>query len=44
VKYIEGVEEYPAKVMAALEGAIDDFAGATTPFDDIAMMVIKCLA
>jgi len=33
-----------AQVMAALERAIDDFAGATTPFDDIAMMVIRCLA
>jgi len=32
-----------ADVMAALEQAIDDFAGSTTPFDDIAMVVIKCL-
>jgi sigma-B regulation protein RsbU (phosphoserine phosphatase) len=32
-----------AEVMAALEGAIDDFAGAAVPFDDIAMMAIKCL-
>jgi len=33
-----------AQVIAALERAVDDFAGATPPFDDIAMMVIKCLA
>jgi sigma-B regulation protein RsbU (phosphoserine phosphatase) len=33
-----------AQVIAALEGAVDDFAGATPAFDDIAMMAIKCLA
>lgn len=32
-----------ADVMAALEQAIGDFAGSTAPFDDIAMVVIKCL-
>jgi sigma-B regulation protein RsbU (phosphoserine phosphatase) len=31
------------EIMAALEGAIHDFTGPTAPFDDIAMMVIKCL-
>jgi sigma-B regulation protein RsbU (phosphoserine phosphatase) len=33
-----------AQVIAALERAVDDFAGGTPPFDDIAMMVVKCLA
>ncbi len=32
-----------ADVMAALEQAIGDFAGSTAPFDDMAMVVIKCL-
>jgi sigma-B regulation protein RsbU (phosphoserine phosphatase) len=32
-----------ADVMAALEQAISDFAGSTAPFDDMAMVVIKCL-
>lgn len=30
-------------IMAALEAAVDDFIGSTAPFDDIAMMVVKCL-
>jgi sigma-B regulation protein RsbU (phosphoserine phosphatase) len=34
----------PAKgVMAALEAAMDDFAGPAAPFDDIAIVVLKCL-
>jgi len=32
-----------ADVVAALEGAIRDFAASTAPFDDMAMVVIKCL-
>jgi sigma-B regulation protein RsbU (phosphoserine phosphatase) len=32
-----------ADVMAALEQAIRDFAGSTAPFDDMAVVVIKCL-
>jgi sigma-B regulation protein RsbU (phosphoserine phosphatase) len=32
-----------ANVMAALEQAIGDFAGSAAPFDDMAMVVIKCL-
>jgi len=32
-----------ADVVAALEQAIGDFAGSTAPFDDVAMVVIKCL-
>jgi sigma-B regulation protein RsbU (phosphoserine phosphatase) len=31
-----------ADVLAALEGALDDFTGPTAPFDDMAMMVIRC--
>lgn len=30
-------------IVAALEQAIDDFAGSTAPFDDIAVVVTKCL-
>jgi hypothetical protein len=29
--------------MAALEQAIDDFAGSSAPFDDVAIVVAKCL-
>jgi serine phosphatase RsbU (regulator of sigma subunit) len=32
-----------ADVIAALEQAIGDFADSTAPFDDIAMVMIKCL-
>ena len=32
-----------ADVMAALEQTIDDFAGSSAPFDDIAIVVAKCL-
>jgi sigma-B regulation protein RsbU (phosphoserine phosphatase) len=32
-----------ADVMAALEQAIGDFAGSAAPFDDMAMVVMKCL-
>ena len=32
-----------ADVVAALEQEIGDFVGPTAPFDDIAMVVIKCL-
>jgi sigma-B regulation protein RsbU (phosphoserine phosphatase) len=32
-----------AEAMAALEQAIRDFAGPTAPFDDMAVVVIKCL-
>jgi sigma-B regulation protein RsbU (phosphoserine phosphatase) len=32
-----------ADVIAALEQAIGDFAGPAAPFDDMAMVVIKCL-
>jgi sigma-B regulation protein RsbU (phosphoserine phosphatase) len=32
-----------AEILAALEGAIADFSGAAAPFDDMAMMVVKCL-
>jgi hypothetical protein len=32
-----------ADVIAALEQAIGDFAGPAAPFDDIAMVVTKCL-
>ena len=32
-----------ADVVAALEQAIGDFAGSTAPFDDMAIVVIKCL-
>jgi sigma-B regulation protein RsbU (phosphoserine phosphatase) len=32
-----------ADVVAALEQAIGDFAGSTAPFDDVAIVVIKCL-
>ncbi len=31
-----------AEVLAALEGALDDFTGPTAPFDDMAMMVVRC--
>jgi sigma-B regulation protein RsbU (phosphoserine phosphatase) len=41
---LDQCDQPAAQVMAALEGAIDDFAGATAPFDDIAMMVVRCLA
>ncbi|NIO68860.1 MAG: hypothetical protein GTN71_07430, partial [Anaerolineae bacterium] len=34
---------HAADVMAALEQAIGDFAGSTAPFDDMAMVVMKCL-
>jgi sigma-B regulation protein RsbU (phosphoserine phosphatase) len=30
-------------IMGALKTAIDDFTGASAPFDDIAIMVLKCL-
>ena len=32
-----------ADVMAALEQALGDFVGSSAPFDDMAMVVIKCL-
>jgi sigma-B regulation protein RsbU (phosphoserine phosphatase) len=32
-----------AGLVAALEGAIGDFAGSTAPFDDIAVVVMRCL-
>jgi sigma-B regulation protein RsbU (phosphoserine phosphatase) len=32
-----------ADVMATLEQAIRDFAGSIAPFDDMAMVVIRCL-
>jgi len=31
-------------IMAALEQAIDEFAGSTAPFDDTAIVVAKCLS
>ena len=34
---------HAADVMAALEQAIGDFACSTAPFDDMAMVVMKCL-
>jgi len=33
-----------ADIMAALGQAIDDFAGSAAPFDDIAIVVTKCLS
>jgi hypothetical protein len=32
-----------ARVVATLERAIGDFAASAAPFDDIAMVVLKCL-
>jgi serine phosphatase RsbU (regulator of sigma subunit) len=32
-----------ADIVAALEQAIGGFVGSTAPFDDTAMVVIKCL-
>ena len=31
-----------AEVLAALEGTLDEFTGPTAPFDDMAMMVVRC--
>ena len=35
--------EPAADIVAALEQAIGDFAGSAAPFDDMAMVVMKCL-
>jgi sigma-B regulation protein RsbU (phosphoserine phosphatase) len=32
-----------ADIVAALERAVHDFTGSTTPFDDVTIVVIKCL-
>jgi sigma-B regulation protein RsbU (phosphoserine phosphatase) len=40
---MENSRSSAAGIMAALEEAVDDFIGLTAPFDDIAIMVVRCL-
>ena len=35
--------ESAVEIMAALEQAIDEFTGSAAPFDDLAIVVVKCL-